>query len=62
MPHSAVMTPAEREVLVEVLIYHWRNGITGCGCGWSVLGASYPEHVADVFEESVRAREPIGGI
>lgn len=49
------MTPYDREVLVEVLVYHYRDGIRGCGCGWSKLGASWPEHVADVYEESVRA-------
>lgn len=45
----------DRNVLVEVLIYHWRDGITGCGCGWAELGKSWPEHVATVYEESVVA-------
>jgi 16S rRNA G1207 methylase RsmC len=49
-------TTYDREVLVEVIIYHWRADIGGCGCGWGVLGASYAEHVADVYEESVTAR------
>lgn len=48
--------PYDRDVLVNVLIYHYRNGIEGCGCGWAVLGASWPEHVATVYEESVAAR------
>lgn len=46
----------DREVLVTVLIYHYRKNISECGCGWSELGASHPEHVADVYEESVAAR------
>jgi hypothetical protein len=44
----------DREVLVNVLVYHTRNGIQGCRCGWAELGRSWPEHVADVYEESVR--------
>lgn len=46
-----------REVLVEVLIYHWRRSISACGCGWSVLGASHAGHVADVYEASAAALE-----
>lgn len=46
----------DREVLVEILVYHYRNGITGCGCGWAELGKSWPAHIADVFEASVAAR------
>ncbi len=45
--------PYNREVLVNVLIYHWPTRTAGCYCGWGVLGASFPEHVADVYEESV---------
>lgn len=46
----------DREVLTAVLVYHWPTASSGCHCGWSVLGASFPEHVADVYEESVAAR------
>lgn len=46
----------DRKVLVDVLVYHWRTKTSGCGCGWEVLGASHPEHVADVYEESVRSK------
>jgi hypothetical protein len=46
----------DRDVLVEVLVYHYRKGIEGCGCGWADLGRSWPAHVATVYEESVRAR------
>lgn len=40
----------DRERLVDVLVHHWPNKNNGCSCGWSVLGASFPEHVADVYE------------
>lgn len=46
-----------REVLVEVLVYHYHVLGKGCGCGWAELGKSWPEHVATVYEESVRARK-----
>ena len=45
-----------RGVLVDVLIYHQQTRTSGCHCGWAVLGASWAEHVADVFEESVLQR------
>jgi len=50
------MTDHERQVLVEVLVYHQRLDIGCCGCGWSVLGASHAEHIADVYEQSIEAR------
>ena len=43
-----------RDVLVDVLVYHQRTSSSGCGCGWSVLGASHAEHIADVYEENIR--------
>lgn len=49
--------PYDREVLTTVLIYHAPTATSGCHCGWAVLGASYPDHVADVYEQSVTARE-----
>lgn len=39
-----------RDALVETLIYHQRADISGCCCGWAVLGRSFAEHVADVYE------------
>ncbi len=48
--------PYDRAVLVEVVIYHWRRDIRGCGCGWAELGRSFAEHIATVYEESVMAR------
>jgi hypothetical protein len=47
-----------RDTLVRVLIYHYRRDASSCGCGWSRLGASHPEHVADVYEASVAANRP----
>jgi hypothetical protein len=52
-------TPAvkyDRDVLVNVIIYHGRTSIKGCHCGWAELGRSHAEHVADVYEQSVQAR------
>jgi hypothetical protein len=43
----------DRRLLLDVLIYHQRASDTGCACGWSVLGASHAEHIADVYEESM---------
>lgn len=51
----AGVVPYRRDVLTTVLIYHQRRDITSCACGWSVLGASHAEHVADVYEASVLA-------
>lgn len=50
----------DREVLVNVLVYHWRTNTNACGCGWGKapgdLGKSHPEHVANVYEESIAAK------
>ena len=46
----------DRALLVSTLIYHQRRSAPesdGCACGWSVLGASHAEHVADIYEASV---------
>ncbi len=43
----------DREVLVNVLVYHQATRTSGCHCGWAVLGASHAEHVADIYEGSV---------
>lgn len=45
-----------RTVLVEILVYHYRADNASCGCGWAELGRSHPEHVADVYEQSVTAQ------
>ncbi len=46
----------DRGVLIDVLVYHWRRENSSCGCGWAELGRSHPEHVVNVYEESLRAR------
>lgn len=53
--HSQVAVPYDRQVLLDVLVYHYRDGIKGCGCGWAELGKSWAEHVAGVYEASVAA-------
>jgi hypothetical protein len=56
MPSDAIEPLYNRAVLVEVLVYHWATKTSACGCGWSKLGASHAEHVADVYEASVAVR------
>lgn len=48
--------PYDREVLVNVLVYHGSTGPARCWCGWAMLGASLPEHIADVYEAAVTRR------
>lgn len=48
--------PYDRAVLADILVYHYRESIKGCSCGWSELGRSWPEHVATVYEETVKGR------
>lgn len=50
----------DRETLVSVLVYHQATATSGCHCGWAVLGASFAEHVADMYEFAVgpRRKEP----
>lgn len=51
----------DRHVLVRTLIYHQQVNrppyIGVCACGWGDrpehLGASWPEHVVDVYEQAV---------
>ncbi len=52
------MTAYDRAALVQTLVHHHRrtNDISsGCWCGWNVLGASLPDHIADMYEDSVAA-------
>lgn len=45
-----------RQVLVTVLVFHWKTNTSACGgCDEVKLGESYPEHIADVYERTVRA-------
>ncbi len=46
--------PYDRTLLVDILIYHWRTNTSGCGCGWAELGKSWPMHIANIYEESIR--------
>jgi len=46
----------DREVLVEVLIYHQRKNLQYCQCGWGDLGRSHSDHVADIYEQSIKMR------
>lgn len=48
----------DRTLLVDVLVHHARSDITGCLCGWAKLGASWPEHVADVYEQALSQQTP----
>lgn len=55
-----VRRPAyDRARMVAVLIDHQRMDgpppfVGGCACGWHVLGASWAEHVADIYETRER--------
>lgn len=51
------VVPYSREVLIEVLVYHWPTNTAGCWCGWGDLGKSFPEHVADIYEASIKIRK-----
>lgn len=54
------IAPEMRRCLVEVLVAHQRVDdspyVGVCACGWRTLGASWAEHIADVFEESWAVR------
>lgn len=51
------LTSSQREVLVDILVYHYRKDIKGCACGWADLGKSWPGHIADIYEATLIARE-----
>jgi hypothetical protein len=40
------------EAAVAVLVAHQRMDITGCVCGWAVLGASHPRHQVAMLREA----------
>lgn len=49
------MTAYDREILIDVLIYHYRvRSGGGCGCGWNEIGKSWPDHVATMYEGKQR--------
>ena len=41
-----------RRLAAAVLVAHQRDASSGCICGWSVLGASWAEHVAQVLADA----------
>lgn len=43
-------TKYDHSVLVNTLVYHVPNKNMACSCGWKELGASWAEHVAEVYE------------
>jgi hypothetical protein len=49
------LSKKEHDLLVSVLVYHYRKDPGSCGCGWSELGRSHPEHVVSVYEEALAA-------
>lgn len=44
----------DRDLMIEILTYHYRKDISSCGCGWSELGKSHPEHVVNIYEDVMR--------
>lgn len=48
-------------LLVNVLVYHQQTPTSGCHCGWGVLGASWAEHVAEVYEQAKAHQVAVGG-
>lgn len=49
--------PYDREVLKQIVIYHYKRDIKGCVCGWAELGRCHSDHIADLYEESVCAKQ-----
>lgn len=47
-----------RDKFYWVLVYHQRKDISGCICGWAVLGASHPNHVLDEYEKEMAEDHP----
>lgn len=54
-----VMAALDTQEVQNVLIYHYREDIKGCACGWgsspSQLGASHAAHVLGEIVATVRA-------
>lgn len=44
----------DRKVLVNVLVHHRPTQYSACMCGGVQLGYSWPEHIANVYEEEVK--------
>lgn len=41
--------------VIDAIVWHQRKDIGGCLCGWSVLGASWAEHVAGIVRPLIGA-------
>lgn len=55
--HVATCNPRlihDHDKLVQTLVYHQQTNTSGCHCGWNVLGASWAEHVVDVYEQVLK--------
>jgi hypothetical protein len=50
------VTGYDRALLVETVIFHHKDRIEGCRCGWAELGRCHGAHVADVYERAVALR------
>lgn len=48
--------PFDRDLMIDILVYHWRTNTSGCGCGWVSLGRSHAEHVVEIYEMSIMGR------
>lgn len=48
--------PFDRDLMIDILVYHWITKTSGCGCGWGVLGHSHAKHVVEVYEMSILGR------
>jgi hypothetical protein len=52
----------DRDLLLDVLIYHQRQNIGACHCGPLQPGSSYCEHVRDVYEKRITEDPQPGGL
>ena len=46
---SSIEWESTRRLLVAVLVVHQRKDSASCSCGWSELGKSFADHVAECF-------------
>lgn len=52
----------DREVLVDILLHHRPTESSACQCGGVPLGHSWPEHIADVYENTIEGKERLESI
>lgn len=48
-----------REILKDVITHHQKVAIKRCLCGWSKLGGHHADHVADVYEKRIGAKNAL---